>query len=94
AEDENEHEERILLSDNFRSTEPVTQTVNAVFKSILSTDFGGIDYQKEGQLIFGAKYYPKSLPQASEVIVHEKKNNNEKSENEIDFSEIQMVLAR
>ena len=94
AQEQNEHEERILLSDNFRSTEPVTETVNLVFKSILSTDFGGIDYQKEGQLVFGAKYYPKSLPQASEVIIHEKKNGTNKDESEIDFSEIQMVLAR
>lgn len=93
ADSSNDHEERILLSDNFRSTEAVTWTVNHLFNSILSTDFGGINYRKEGQLIFGAKYYPESLPQASEVIVHEKKNSKQ-DETEIDFSEIQMVLAR
>ena len=92
AQEENTHEERILLSNNFRSTEPVTKIVNHLFNSILSPDFGGIDYAKEGQLVFGAKYYPASLPQASEVIVHQKKNNSD--ENGVDFSEIQMVLAR
>lgn len=90
--DDDEQTERILLSDNFRSTEPVTQIVNQVFKSVLSPDFGGIDYQKEGQLIFGAKYYPENTPQASEVIIHEKKSDNDNGD--LDFSEIQMVLAR
>lgn len=94
ANDDNKQTKRILLSDNFRSTEPVTKIVNQVFKSVLSSDFGGIDYQKEGQLIFGAKYYPENTPKASEVIVHEKKNSSNEDENEIDFSEIQMVLAR
>lgn len=94
ANEDNEQTERILLSDNFRSTEPVTQVVNQVFKSVLSADFGGINYQKEGQLIFGAKYYPENTPKASEVIVHEKKSNNNDDENDVDFSEIQMVLAR
>lgn len=89
ANTENKQQERILLSDNFRSTEPVTQTVNHLFNSILSTDFGGIDYQKEGQLIFGAKYYPENVPKASEVLIHKKQNDQND-----DISEIKMVLAR
>lgn len=83
-----------MLSDNFRSTQPVAETVNTLFNSILSSNFGGINYQHEGQLIFGAKYYPENLPKASEVIVHKKKNNEEESNSDVDFSEIQMVLAR
>lgn len=95
ASDQDDHEERILLSDNFRSTKPVTQTVNALFNSILSSNFGGINYQKEGQLVFGAKYYPENLPKASEVIIHKKESADEQdTDNDIDFSEIQMVLAR
>lgn len=93
ANSENAHEERILLSDNFRSTKPVTEIVNRLFNTILSSDFGGIDYAKEGQLIYGAAYYPESLPQASEVIIHQKQNNTNDEEG-VDFSEIQMVLAR
>ena len=94
ASEENKHEKRILLSDNFRSTEPVTKTVNQLFKSILSSDFGGIDYSKEGQLIFGAKYYPDALPKASEIIVHKKQKDIDNDNNGIDFSEVEMVLAR
>lgn len=80
--------ERILLSDNFRSTKPVTQVVNTLFNKILTTDFGGINYKKEGQLIFGAEYYPKNLSQSAEILYH-KKNKDEK-----DFSEIEMVINR
>lgn len=84
----NTNNERILLSDNFRSTEPVTKIVNTFFNQILTPDFGGIDYQKEGQLSFGAKYYPNHLNKAAEVLYH-KKNTDEK-----EFSEIQMVIDR
>ena len=80
--------ERILLSDNFRSTKPVTSVVNAFFNQILTPNFGGIDYQKEGQLAFGATYYPTHLSKAAEILYH-KKNSDDK-----DFSEIQMVIDR
>lgn len=92
---DHEDQERILLSSNFRSTRPVTQIVNQLFAPILSKDFGGIDYQREGRLVFGADYYPHHLPQATEFIFHEK-SNHEQSEDEdgIDFSEIEMVIDR
>lgn len=87
--------ERILLAANFRSTKPVTELVNHLFNPLLSPDFGGIDYQKEGQLVFGADYYPSSLPEASEVIFHEKKKTAVvEKEEEVDFSEISMVIQR
>lgn len=90
------NKERILLSANFRSTKPVTKTVNHLFKPILSKDFGGIDYQREAQLVFGAKYYPAELPKATEVIYHPRGQKGE-SKNETaadDFKEIQMVIER
>ncbi|GAA3636322.1 helicase-exonuclease AddAB subunit AddA [Lactobacillus hamsteri] len=95
--EENTNEKRIVLADNFRSTEPVTKIVNKVFKTVMSDNFGGIDYRKEGQLLFGAKYYPEHLSQASEIIFHEKKqsSNFDSDDNgEIDYSEIQMVIDR
>ncbi|KRL90623.1 helicase-exonuclease AddAB subunit AddA [Lactobacillus kalixensis] len=93
---ENINEERILLSDNFRSTEPVTKIVNQIFTKVLSKDFGGIDYQGEGQLIFGANYYPKNLSQSSEILYHKKERNSNTSDDDStdNFSEIQMVISR
>ncbi|WP_289758145.1 helicase-exonuclease AddAB subunit AddA [Lactobacillus taiwanensis] len=95
---QDENSERIVLADNFRSTKRVTETVNVLFDPILATNFGGIDYKKEGQLQFGADYYPADLPTASEYIFSDKKRTQsayeEKYGDEIDFSEIQMVIAR
>lgn len=95
---QDENSERIVLADNFRSTKRVTETVNVLFDPILTTNFGGIDYKKEGQLQFGADYYPADLPTASEYIFNDKKRTQsayeEKYGDEIDFSEIQMVIAR
>lgn len=99
ADDSKDHE-RIILADNFRSTKNVTKTVNKLFDPILTKDFGGIDYHQEGQLIFGATYYPDDLPVASEFIYTDKQEAQNKqsalasSENEADFAEIQMVIAR
>ena len=98
AKDENKQDERILLSANFRSTKPVIKLVNQVFDHVLTTDFGGIDYQKEGQLVLGANYYPEKLPQASELIYSEKDSQdgstNAEDEDEIDSAEIAMVINR
>lgn len=98
AKDENKQDERILLSANFRSTKPVIKLVNQVFDPVLTTDFGGIDYQKEGQLVLGANYYPEKLPQASELIYSEKDSQdgstNAEDEDEIDSAEIAMVITR
>lgn len=95
---QNEDSEKIILSDNFRSTKRVTKTVNSLFDPILTTNFGGIDYKKEGQLQFGASYYPADLPTASEYIFTDKKQTQASFEenfgDEMDFSEIQMVIAR
>lgn len=85
---------RILLSDNFRSTKAVTKTVNKIFNPLMTSDFGGIDYQKEGQLVFGASYYPENISQASELIFHEKKSSTESEDEDLDYSEIQIVIQR
>ncbi|MGS0678138.1 helicase-exonuclease AddAB subunit AddA [Lactobacillus johnsonii] len=95
---QNDDSEKIILSDNFRSTKRVTKTVNSLFDPILTANFGGIDYKKEGQLQFGATYYPSDLPTASEYIFTDKKQTQASLEenfgDEMDFSEIQMVIAR
>jgi len=80
--------ERIVLADNFRSTKPVTKLVNKLFNPLLTPDFGGIDYQSEGQLKFGASYYPDDLPTASELLFYDKSEGSEES------NQIQLVINR
>ncbi|WEV40690.1 helicase-exonuclease AddAB subunit AddA [Lactobacillus sp. ESL0681] len=95
AKTENHDQEQILLADNFRSTKPVIKLVNQVFSQVLSSDFGGIDYAKEGNLIFGARYYPDNLPSASEILYSDNsdKRSDEDGE-ETDPTEITMVIER
>lgn len=49
---------KILLSQNFRSRQPVLDAVNFVFRAIMSRDMGEMDYGDEEQLNFGADYLP------------------------------------
>ena len=59
AEDAEEGEPRkILLSQNFRSRQPVLDATNFVFRAIMSREMGEMDYGEEEQLNFGASYLP------------------------------------
>lgn len=58
---------RLLLNENFRSSKTVVDTVNRFFNPLMTKDFGGIDYQKDGQLVYGKKQLA-DLPQATEVL--------------------------
>ena len=49
---------RILLSQNFRSRQPVLDAVNFVFEAIMSREMGEIDYGEAERLNFGADYLP------------------------------------
>ena len=49
---------RISLSQNFRSRREVLDAANFVFENILSSEMGGLDYDEEAALHFGAAYYP------------------------------------
>lgn len=90
-----EDQERIVLAENFRSSKPVTKTVNRIFDSVMTPDFGGIDYKNEGELVFGADYYPSNLPDSSEIIFHKKEQSSKYSEDDdLDVTEIQMVIDR
>ena len=85
---EDSSSKRIVLADNFRSTKPVTKIVNKLFNPLLTPDFGGIDYQNEGQLKFGASYYPDNLPAASELLFYDKSEASDES------NQIQLVINR
>ena len=49
---------KILLSQNFRSRQPVLDASNFVFRAIMSREMGEMDYGEEEQLNFGAAYLP------------------------------------
>ncbi len=53
----NDEGKRVLLQENFRSRRCVLEAANHVFKSIMSPRLGGLDYDDEAALKFGAQNY-------------------------------------
>ena len=49
---------KLVLSQNFRSRREILDTVNFVFENILSAEMGGLEYNGDAALHFGAAYYP------------------------------------
>lgn len=96
-------QQKINLMENFRSTKPVINFVNHVFNNVLTKEFGGVNYQQDGQLVFGAEYYQDDLPAAVEIALFdtdEAKTINQISADqnadfeELDVSEIKVVINR
>lgn len=52
-----ERGKRIDLSDNFRSRREVVDSVNEVFTELMHKEFGGIEYDADARLNYGAEYY-------------------------------------
>lgn len=50
----------IVLNKNFRSRQGVIDSVNSVFKKIMTENTCGIDYNEDEFLNFGAEYYPET----------------------------------
>ncbi len=48
----------IDLLDNFRSTRPIIDVVNAIFEKLMAADLGGIDYDEHARLKFGQRDDP------------------------------------
>ncbi|MBD5429370.1 helicase-exonuclease AddAB subunit AddA [Lactobacillus sp.] len=90
--------ERIILSDNFRSSKTVVNSVNKLFNTLLTKDFGGINYEKEAQLIHGAKFDEEnSLGTATELLFSYKKPNKKNTyfeEIETDTNQTQIIIKR
>ena len=54
--EENHYPARIVLGNNFRSREGVTDIINFVFSQIMSKGCGDINYDENEELVFSAKY--------------------------------------
>ena len=60
-------ERRIVLSRNFRSRAEVLEATNFIFRNIMSTDVGEMDYGDAESLYFGAAYYPEAQQREAEL---------------------------
>ena len=71
---------RILLSQNFRSRQPVLDAVNFVFEAVMSREMGEIDYGAAERLNFGADYLPPREDCQAEFHLIETPRNRKGSE--------------
>lgn len=53
---DNNNNELILLSNNFRSSKTVTSFVNRIFELVMDTQMGGVNYDNKTKLIPGANF--------------------------------------
>lgn len=60
---------KIILDRNFRSRKGVTENVNFVFRQIMSKDAGGLDYNRDEELVAAADYEPCVYPQTELHII-------------------------
>ncbi len=62
------HPSQITLDSNFRSRRGIDESVNYIFKSLMSLDVGEIDYNDREALTFGASWYPEKNTPDMEII--------------------------
>ncbi|MCH4170397.1 MAG: helicase-exonuclease AddAB subunit AddA [Lactobacillus sp.] len=53
-----DQDERIVLAENFRSQQTITDFVNYIFAQLMDQQLGDISYDQNAYLRFGATYYP------------------------------------
>ncbi|MGN0527170.1 MAG: helicase-exonuclease AddAB subunit AddA [Acutalibacteraceae bacterium] len=74
------HPSKIILENNFRSRKGVTETVNYVFKKIMSTDVGEIDYNEREYLYYSALGYAEKETPDTDIICLDTSENEEITE--------------
>lgn len=79
--------ERLPLSTNYRSRKAVIDTVNAAFGGLMTTRFGGVDYDKDGNgLNLGADYPEpgkKELYDTEIALIASQKKDNDENDNDM-----------
>lgn len=61
--------QRIDLHKNFRSRPEVLDSTNYVFRQIMTKELGGISYDENAALYFGAEYYKETKGNETEILI-------------------------
>lgn len=89
--------QRIDLHKNFRSRREVLQSVNHVFRKIMTKEVGGIVYDENAALYFGAEYYKEGGDYETELLLVDaklKQKTEEKGEESAKEVEARAIAAR
>ncbi|KRL05676.1 helicase-exonuclease AddAB subunit AddA [Liquorilactobacillus oeni] len=77
---------RIILAENFRSVKDITAFSNLIFMQLMDKQVGGLDYDKNAQLKYGANYYP-PMKTETEVLIYESETKEESKKEKEPFDE-------
>ncbi len=65
-----DHDRRIDLRSNFRSRREVIRSVNCIFRQIMRREVGGIDYDDDAALVYGAgEIYPEPAEEGRSTVL-------------------------
>lgn len=91
--EKNNYPARIVLGNNFRSREGVTDVINFVFSQLMSKDCGDINYDKDEELVFSAGYSEETEACAELHIIDIPKDLEDKPDkNEVQARHIASVI--
>ncbi|QSZ26912.1 helicase-exonuclease AddAB subunit AddA [Aceticella autotrophica] len=87
--DQNSEKRKILLNDNFRSRKEIIDSINYIFKNIMSKEIGELDYNDEEMLNYSADFPEIEEEVKTELHIIENKayTKNEEVSSEEDDSE-------
>ena len=93
-EEASSQERKIILSKNFRSRSEVLDSINFIFRRLMSEDAGEIDYNEEEMLYPGAVYpeMEKPLPMETELCLVETGEQSDESD-ELESVEAEAIIA-
>lgn len=69
------NEEVIVIAENYRSVINIDETVNFIFKQLMDINLGGLKYDQNSFLKFGANFYPEKLNPKVEVLIDQSEEN-------------------
>ena len=88
-----DRDERIILSNNFRSRKEVIDAVNYVFERCMIEKIGGVEYGKDEKLNFGKTDYPLSNIDNKAELIYFNKKEFEENEQYADLSTDEIEAA-
>ncbi len=90
--DDDHNQRRITLSKNFRSRKEVLDGANLIFSQIMSKELGGISYDEDNSLYYGANY--SDFPQDTSVeLMMLDTSDLDKSKDDIENKELEAIMV-
>lgn len=78
--------ERIILAENFRSTNEVLSFTNFIFEQLMNKEVGDLEYDQAAQLVHGYKDFPESPNYEAEILIYETEQEDTDEEQDLEES--------